>query len=92
MFLFAFVIVLPETFGAWTPWPQQKGLWLVGHKAHSQLWHAGVTPWLAGLALLHSCCPAVRSGAAEQLPFFWHASVLLKDPKCLSEPPAWLWL
>lgn len=95
MFLFYFVICLPEISGAWTLWPQQKGLWLVDHKAHFSvlacLGH-GTAGCTCPSAFLLLCCPDICSGAPKRLPLFWHASVLSKDPKGLSELPAWLWL
>lgn len=95
MFLFDLVIVLPEISGAWALWPQQKGPGLVGHKAHflalACLGH-GMAGCTCASAFLFLCSPAACSGAAKQLPLFWHASGLLKYPKRLSELLVWLWL
>lgn len=88
MFWFTFVSSLSEVSGAWTLWSQQKGVWLVDHKAHSWalacLGHGMPGCTCLSAFLLLSCLNAC-SGAPRQLPLFWHASVLLKDPKCLSE-------
>lgn len=95
MFWFIFITTLSEVSGAWTLQPQQKGVWLVDHKAHSSalacLGH-GMAGCTGPSAFLLLSCLNACSGAPKQLPLFWHASVLLKDPKCLSELSAWLWL
>lgn len=93
MFWFIFVTTLSEVSGAWTLWPQQKDVWLVDHKAHSSALACrghGMAGCTGPSAFLLLSCLNACSGAPKQLPLFWRASVLLKDPKCLSELPAWL--
>lgn len=95
MFLFDFVIAFPEISGAWTLWPQQKGPWLVGHKAHFLALACrglGMASCTCPSAFLFLCSPTACSGAAKQLPLFWHASGLLQDPKYLLELLVLPWL
>lgn len=94
MFLFDLVIAFPDVSDAWSLWPLQRGLCLVGRKAHFSALACLGHGMAAVLAVLHSCSHAILSaqGAAKRLALFWNASLPLKDPYYLSELPAWLWL
>lgn len=89
MFLFDLVIAFPEVSDAWSLWPLQKGLCLVGHKARFSALACLGHGMMSVLAVLHSCSHAIPSAqcTAKWLALFWNASV-----PYLSELPAWLWL